>query len=746
MITVTNESMAYRLGKWVREPKTPASTAMGMAERILRAHATGPDPDHLAIRFDALMSHDITYVSIVQTARASGLERFPMPYVFTNCHNSLCAIGGTINADDHRFGLSAARRYGADFVPPNMAVIHQYAREMVAAPGRMVMGSDSHTRYGALGCLGVGEGGGELVKQILGRTWNVDFPEIVAVYLTGAPRPGVGPHDVAIALVTALFADATVKNRVMEFVGPGIRRLPMDFRMGIDVMTTETACLTSVWETDELTRAYLAAHGREEDYVEMHPDEGARYDRLVTVDLSAIRPMIALPFHPSLGVAIEDFNRHPLDYLDEVEARAKKLMGEKYASVPDLRSKVTGGRFRIDQAEISGCCGGLYGNLACVAAMLRGKSVGSGINFAVYPASQPVFQALTESGAVLDMIKAGVTLRTAFCGPCFGAGDVPGQNCFSIRHVTRNFAHREGSKGAAGQISYVALMDARSITATVLNGGFLTPAGEDTPKMPLSYHFDPTIYASCVHHGQGRPDPAARLAVGPNIADWPAIPALPDNLVLEVALALREPVTTTDDFIASGEPSAFRSNPARMAEFTLRAKDPAYVGRAKAVRELELARERSLEDRSALADDAAAILKRAGFGPGDAATTGLGTHDFAFSPDDGSAREQAASCQKVLGGWANIAGAYATKRYRSNCINWGILPLVTRDEASSISLAQGDLVVLRGIRALLEGSGDAIEAVVVHGDERTSLPLLVPDMTREERDILLSGCLINYYR
>ncbi len=747
MIRISNDKAAYINGRLAPAGEV-RERGQGMAESILAAHDTGPGGGACAVRFDSLLSHDITYVSIVQTARASGLERFPVPYAFTNCHISLCAIGGTINADDHRFGLSAAKKYGGDYVPPNMAVIHQYAREMMAAPGKMIMASDSHTRYGALGCMGVGEGGGELVKQILGRTWNVDRPRVVAIFLTGSPRPGTGPQDVAIALVTALFPDAVVKNSIMEFMGPGIAGLPMDYRMGIDVMTTETACLSSVWETDETVREYLEAHGRGDEYREIHPENGAVYDCVVEVDLSGIEPMIALPFHPSLGVPIREFNANVADYVAQIENRAKQLMKDRFAGVPNLSSRIINGRFRVDQAEVSGCCGGLYGNLQVVADMLKGRTIGcDGVNYSVYPASQPVLQELMKTGAVNDLISAGVSLRTAFCGPCFGAGDVPGQNCFSIRHVTRNFANREGSKAAGGQIAYVALMDARSITATMLNGGFLTAAGDDTPLMPKTYGFDPTIYRNNVYHGQGRPEASVELTVGPNIADWPVMIAMPDNLLLKVGIALRDKVTTTDDFIASGEPSAFRSNPGRMAEFTLRGKDPDYVARARAAYELELARRKAVAEGAPLPSDVQALFAEAGL---DAAAmapnTALGSLVFALYPGDGSAREQAASCQKVLGGWANIAGAYATKRYRSNCINWGLLPLVTADEASGWDVETGDIICIPGIRALLEGDGEELDIRILRGGRRETKIVRLPGITREERDILLAGCLINHYR
>lgn len=716
-----------------------------LAYGILAAHDQNGEAGGFNIRFDGLLAHDITYVSIIQTARASGMETFPMPVMLTNCHNSLRAVGGTINNDDHRFGLSAARRFGGDFVPAHMAVIHQYAREMAAASGSMLMGSDSHTRYGALGCLAVGEGGGELVKQLLGRTWDIAAPEVAAVWLTGTPRPGVGPHDVALAIIGAVYKDGLVKNRIMEFLGPGIAGLSMDFRMGVDVMTTETTCLSSIWQTDETVRRYLAAHGRPEAYRELRPQDGAWYDAVIHVDLEAVEPMIALPFHPSNVWPIAYFNEHARDLLAEVETRARALLPPPFADAVDLLGKCEGGRLRVDQGVVAGCCGGTFENLRDMAAVLRGQGLGNqGFDLSVYPASQPIFQELLRCGAAADLAAAGVVLRTAFCGPCFGAGDVPGQNCFSIRHVTRNFAHREGARPSEGQIAYVALMDARSIAATALNGGLLTAAAESAGQSGGEYAFDPAVYARCVYHGQGMAQPEARLVRGPNIGDWPAMIPLPEDLLLTVAAALRDPVTTTDDFIASGEPSAYRSNPQRMARYTLASKDPAYVGRAQAVLDLEMQRREALEKGAPLPEAVREAL-RAVHLEDRAADTGLGSLVFALCPGDGSAREQAASCQKVLGGWANVAGQYATKRYRSNCINWGLLPFVLEDAAAAADLQCDDRLHIPGVRKkMLEGES-IFDAVHIRNGARTPLRLHLPDITHEERRILLAGSLINFY-
>ena len=752
MITVNTDGAFYHEGKLVsKEEMKSFAGAQGkkpqnIASSILAAHNSSNDPSKLKIKFDGIMSHDITYVSIIQTARASGMTKFPVPVALTNCHNSLCAIGGTINADDHRFGLSAAKKYGGDFVPANMAVIHQYAREMMAGSGKMIIGSDSHTRYGAIGCMAVGEGGGELVKQLLGHTWDVDTPEVIAIYLTGKLRPGVGPHDVAIALIGAVFDKKIVKNKILEFVGPGVATLSMDYRLGIDVMTTETACLSSVWQTDEVVHDFLETHGRGNAYKQLTPDEGAWYDKVVHVDLSTIEPMIAMPFHPKNAYSIAEFNANAEDILASIEKEAAGLLGEKYASVPNLRSKLINGKFHVDQGEVAGCCGGLFENLHTMAAMLKGKSIGSnGFTLTVYPASQPVLQELLRIGDIASLVAAGATIRTSFCGPCFGAGEIPPQNGFSIRHVTRNFPNREGSRPPEGQIAYVALMDARSIAATAMNGGVLTAAGEDAVAPAHKYVFNPEIYKNCVSHSQGAPAPDTKLVTGPNIADWPEMFGMPEDLLIKVAATLRDPVTTTDDFIASGEPSAFRSNPGRMAEYTLQRKDPEYVGRAKACRSLEQARQAAVKAGAALPAEVADLFAQAGLSAADAKTTGIGSVVYAVYPGDGSAREQAASCQKVLGAWANIAGNYATKRYRSNLINWGILPFII-DDVENTDVQIGDVIYVKGIRQLLEGDGEEIKAVRYRDGQALPLTLKLPGMSRSERAILLAGSLINSYK
>ncbi len=710
----------------------PASAADGtMAWNILKEHNHG-DEQELALRFDAIASHDITYVGILQTARASGLTEFPMPYVLTNCHNSLCAVGGTINEDDHVFGLSAAKKYGGIFVPPHLAVIHTYLREKHAACGAMILGSDSHTRYGALGTLAVGEGGPELVKQLLGRTYDVRRPEVTLVWLTGKPVPGVGPHDVALALVKAVFANGFVKNRVMEFAGPGIANLTMDFRNGIDVMTTETTCLSSIWTTDEATREFFVQHGRPEAYRPLAPADETLYDQAVVVELDKIRPMIALPFHPSNAWSIEEFNANAGDLLRQVEREAATAMdapGLHY----DLTSKLENGRLRVDQGVIAGCAGGTFENLWVAAALLKGKATGSGeFALSAYPGSQPVMMELMRTGALTDLIASGATLRSAFCGPCFGAGDVPANQGLSIRHTTRNFPNREGSKPGNGQMAAVALMDARSIAATAANGGLLTAATDlDIPEAP-AYHYDDSPYRSRVYVGFGHADPAVELKFGPNIADWPAMQPLPENLVLEVAASLKDPVTTTDELIPSGETSSYRSNPYKLAEFTLSRKDPAYVGRSKAVRELE---EERLKGESATLT-ALASLTDLELTP---ANTGIGSAVYAVKPGDGSAREQAASCQKVLGGWANLAGEYATKRYRSNLCNWGLLPLLTSEP-----FAVGQRLVLPGIRTAVANGQEDIDALLIEGDTVRPVRLKLP-LSASERPILLAGSLINRY-
>jgi aconitate hydratase len=753
MLTINATGAYWKLGQWQEDENASAKpTTKALARKktiaygILAAHdaVKGQDEESFKITFDRLMVHDITYVSIIQTARASGLKAFPLPVTFTNCHNTLRAVGGTINSDDQRFGLSAAMRYGGEYIPAHVAVIHQYAREMCAGGGAMIMGSDSHTRYGALGCLAVGEGGGELVKQLLGRTWDIAPPEVAAVWLTGRLRPGVGPQDVALAIIGAVYKDGVVKNRIMEFLGPGIAELSMDYRMGIDVMTTETTCLSSIWQTDAVVRDYLAAHGRAGDYKALQPSDGAWYDKVIHVDLSSVEPMIALPFHPSNVWTIAHFNEHTRDLLAEVEKNARDLLPEKYSSTVDLQGKCVRGRLRMDQGVVAGCCGGTFENLRDMAALLKGRNVGSqGLELLAYPASRPIMQELMRCGAAADLSTAGVVLRTAFCGPCFGAGDVPGQNCFAIRHVTRNFANREGSKPSEGQIAYVALMDARSIAATVANGGLITAATESVDRAYEDYVFNPALYASCVYHGWGKAQPQTPLVRGPNIGDWPDMAPLPENLLLIVAAALYDPVTTTDDFIASGEPSAFRSNPQRMAEYTLQRKDSGYVQRAKDIRALEEQRLDALAKGISMPDAVRDVLRSAGQ-EDHAVDTGIGSVIFALCPGDGSAREQAASCQKVLGGWGNIAGAYATKRYRSNCINWGLLPFVLEDAATA-GLRCGDTVYIPGVRKKLQAEESVFDAVRMHNGACMPLKLHLPGVSSEERRTLLAGSLINYY-
>ena len=749
MITVQTTGCTLKGGKPVnvQGDLSPQEKLLGrsgtMAYKIFKAHDTSASPEAMQLKFDALMSHDITYVGIIQTARASGLERFPLPFVLTNCHNSLCAVGGTINNDDHAFGHSACMKYGGEFVPAHVAVIHQYAREMMAKCGGMILGSDSHTRYGALGCLGVGEGGGELVKQLLSKTYDMAPPEVVCVYLTGKPRPGVGPHDVAIALVGATFNDGIVKNRVLEFVGPGVGALSVDFRMGIDVMTTETACLTSIWETDELVENWLAAHGRKEDFKSLHPSDGAYYDRLITIDLDKVEPMIALPFHPGNAFTIREFKSNMNDLLDKVMKDAEKRVGP-VAKQADLRSKVRNGKFYVDQAVVAGCAGGTYENLFRMNQILGGQTIGSSaFELSLYASSEPVFFELSKLGIPDSLTRTGATFRTAFCGPCFGAGDTPSQNGFSIRHTTRNFPNREGSKPAGGQIAFVALMDARSIAATALRQGELTGADElpNAPQeTPEAYGFDGLLYKQRVYHGWQQPKPEEPLRQGPNIVDWPAMDSMPDNLLLKVASAIYDPVTTTDELIPSGETSSYRSNPIKMSEFTLGRRDPAYVGRAKAIAALEAERKQGVYN-----DEMKKMFAAAGLSEADYAKTGVSTLVFALKPGDGSAREQAASCQKVLGGWANIAAEYATKRYRGNLVNWGLLPFIM-DNAEQSGMAVGDIVYLPNIREQLMAGKTDLEAVWVHEGKKQALTLHLPQLTSDERDVLVAGSLINYYR
>jgi aconitate hydratase len=712
------------------DPALETAAADGtMAWSILSAHNQG-DEKNLKLKFDALASHDITYVGILQTARASGLKEFPVPYVLTNCHNSLCAVGGTINEDDHLFGLSAAKKYGGEFVPAHLAVIHTYMRERHAKPGAMILGSDSHTRYGALGTLGIGEGGPELVKQLLGRTYDIARPKAALIWLTGKPAPGVGPHDVALAIIGAVFANGFVKNKVMEFAGPGVAALSMDFRNGIDVMTTETACLSSIWVTDEKTKHFLMQHGRGDEYRELRPAAGAKYDCATLVDLSKVKPMIALPFHPSNAYTIEEFNRNAGDILRQIEKDAEA----SGAPVIQLAERLERGRLRVEQGVIAGCAGGTYENLAVAAGMLKGRSIGAGaFALSVYPGSQPVMLGLMRAGAIADLIASGATVRTAFCGPCFGAGDVPANGSLSVRHTTRNFPNREGSRPDLKQAAAVALMDARSIAATAANGGLLTPATEmEAPEIP-EYADDDSPYRARVYMGFGRADKTAELRFGPNIADWPEMRKLPENIVLEVASAITDPVTTTDELIPSGETSSWRSNPLKLAEFTLARKDPGYVGRAKSIRALE---EERLSGASGVLEELSGLTGLA-LSPAD---TGIGSAVYSVKPGDGSAREQAASCQRVLGGWANIAREYATKRYRSNLVNWGILPFLSDD-----NFEVGQRIVIQGIRKAVAEGKEEIGAVLVDTDRRVREIVLRLPLAEEERPVLLAGSLINFY-
>ncbi len=715
-----------------------------IAYSIMEAHNTSGGMDNLKLKFDAMVSHDITYVGIIQTAKASGIERFPIPYVLTNCHNSLCAVGGTINEDDHMFGLSAAKKCGGIYVPPHIAVIHQYMREMHAGCGRMILGSDSHTRYGALGTMAIGEGGGELVKQLLEDTYDVAYPGVVAVYLDGKPNPGVGPQDIALAIIGAVFKKGYVKNKVMEFVGPGIATMPTDFRNGIDVMTTETTCLSSVWKTDEDTKAFLALHGREEDYQELNPSKTAYYDGCVYVDLSTIKPMIALPFHPSNTYEIDALNDNLGDILREVEKEAGKISGGRAGFT--LTDKIVGGKLRVQQGIIAGCAGGNYTNIIEAAHMLKGKSCGAGeFSLSVYPSSQPVFMDLTRKGMVTDLMEAGAVIRTAFCGPCFGAGDTPCHNGLSVRHTTRNFPNREGSKPGNGQMSAVALMDARSIAATAANGGVLTSATQyscwgDVPE----YRFDKAAYERRVYQGFGQGEGSKGLVYGPNIKDWPNMSPLADNILLKVCSKIMDEVTTTDELIPSGETSSFRSNPLGLAEFTLSGRDPDYVKRSKEVHRLETARVKG-KDMAALEPELetvfAAIQKIPGQEKVRVQEIEAGSMIYANKPGDGSAREQAASCQRVIGGLANITREYATKRYRSNVINWGMIPFQTKD---TLDFEVGDYIYVPGVREALNGDLKDIRAYVVKGGDVKEMTLYVADMTEEEREIVKAGCLINY--
>ena len=723
-----------------------------MAYRILAAHSRSEEPQTLKIRFDSLASHDITYVGIIQSARASGMEAFPVPYVLTNCHNSLCAVGGTINRDDHLFGLSAARKYGGIFVPAHQAVIHQYIREMMAGCGRMILASDSHTRYGALGTMGIGEGGPEIVKQLLSKSYELPRPEVVAVILTGQPVSGVGPQDVALAIIRAVFPRGLVKNKVLEFIGPGVADLPIDFRNGIDVMTTETTCLSSIWTTDSRVEAWYKNHGRPEDYRRLEPEALCWYDGIVEVDLGRVAPMIALPFHPSNAWPIAEFNANAPEILREVEEAGNRLLENPKLRLR-LTEKLAGGRFRVDQAVVAGCAGGTFDNLMAMAGIMDGRSLGDGaFSLSVYPASQPVSLALTRNGSVERLMAAGVSIRTAFCGPCFGAGDTPANDALCIRHTTRNFPNREGSKPSGGQLSAVALMDARSIAATAIRGGLLTPATEVAcPPGPADYVFDRGIYEKRVYRGWRNARREEPLRFGPNIADWPKMQPLAEDVLLTLASVIRDPVTTTDELIPSGETSSYRSDPMKLAEFTLSRKDPGYLARAKAMQRLESQRLRLLADGGPAAELAELLssFRPAGKPTAEAlqqwmGRTGLGSVIFAIKPGDGSAREQAASCQKVLGGRANIALEYATKRYRSNLINWGMVPFTIDPEAAT-DLAVGDLLYIPGIRRAVQEGAEEITSFLIRGGVRTPLALRLENLSGEDRAILLAGCLINYY-
>ena len=716
-----------------------------IAYSILKAHNKSDNMEKLQIKFDKLTSHDITFVGIIQTARASGLEKFPVPYVLTNCHNSLCAVGGTINEDDHMFGLTCAKKYGGVYVPPHQAVIHQFAREMLAGGGKMILGSDSHTRYGALGTMAMGEGGPELVKQLLCQTYDINMPGVVAIYLKGAPRPGVGPQDVALAIIGEVFANGYVKNKVMEFVGPGVASLSADFRIGVDVMTTETTCLSSIWQTDAKIAEFYAIHGRPEDYKELKPGNVAYYDGCVEINLSEIKPMIAMPFHPSNTYTIDELKANLDDILADVEKRAQVSLDGKIPFT--LRDKVVDGKLYVEQGIIAGCAGGGFENICAAADILKGKNIGhDAFTLSVYPASTPIYMELAKNGVLAELIGTGAVVKTAFCGPCFGAGDTPANNAFSIRHTTRNFPNREGSKIQNGQISSVALMDARSIAATAANKGFLTSAEEfDGSYSEHKYYFDKSIYENRVFDSKGVADPSVEIQFGPNIKDWPEMAALADNLILKVVSEIHDPVTTTDELIPSGETSSYRSNPLGLAEFTLSRKDPAYVGRAKEIQ----AAQKAIQAGSCPAEavpELKPVIKTINktYPDVDKTNLGVGSTIFAVKPGDGSAREQAASCQKVLGGWANIANEYATKRYRSNLINWGMLPFLI--PSGDLPFKNGDYLFFPGIRKAVEEKADVIKGYTVEGDSLKEFEVTLGELTDDEREIILKGCLINYNR
>lgn len=732
-----------KVGQAVSEGEARRQT---IAYNILADHNTSGNMERLRIKFDKLTSHDITFVGIIQTARASGLEKFPMPYVLTNCHNSLCAVGGTINEDDHVFGLTCAKKYGGVYVPPHQAVIHQFAREMLAGGGRMILGSDSHTRYGALGTMAMGEGGPELVKQLLNKTYDIKMPEVVGIYLDGEPMKGVGPQDVALAIIGATFGNGYVNNKVMEFVGPGVDKLSADFRIGIDVMTTETTCLSSIWKTDDTIKEFYDIHGRVEEYKELAPGAVTYYDGMVYVNLSEIKPMIAMPFHPSNVYTIDEVNANLRDVLHDVEQKALVSLGG--AVNYSLQDKIVSEKLYVEQGIIAGCAGGGFENICAAADIIKGRDIGAGeFTFSVYPASTPIYMELVKNGAVANLMGAGTIVKTAFCGPCFGAGDTPANNAFSIRHSTRNFPNREGSKLQNGQISSVALMDARSIAATAANKGFLTSATAlDVEYTGPKYHFDQSIYANRVFDSKGVADPSVEIKFGPNIKDWPAMSALPENLLVKVVSEIHDPVTTTDELIPSGETSSYRSNPLGLAEFTLSRKDPEYVGRAKAIQRAQKAIEAhtcpldAVEELKPVMEKIQDKYPQVGEG-----NIGVGSTIFAVKPGDGSAREQAASCQKVLGGWANIANEYATKRYRSNLINWGMLPFITKEDHQQLSFKNGDYIFVPDVRKAVEEKTEAIKAYVV-GEELKEITFTLGDLTENEREIILKGCLINYYR
>ena len=739
------EALAAVKAKTGKETQKDAARQQTIAYGILKDHNTSGNMEKLKIKFDKLTSHDITFVGIIQTARASGLEKFPVPYVLTNCHNSLCAVGGTINEDDHMFGLSCAKKYGGIYVPPHQAVIHQFAREMLAGGGKMILGSDSHTRYGALGTMAMGEGGPELVKQLLNQTYDINMPGVVGIYLTGEPVKGVGPQDVALAIIGEVFASGYVKNKVMEFVGPGVASLSADFRIGIDVMTTETTCLSSIWRTDDEIKEFYEIHGRKEEYKELNPGEIAYYDGMITIDLATIRPMIAMPFHPSNTYTIEELNANLMDILDDVEKKAAVSLDGAVDFT--LKNKVKNGKLMVDQGIIAGCAGGGFENICAAADIMKGSYIGSdGFTLSVYPASMPVYMELIKNGCAATLLETGAVMKTAFCGPCFGAGDTPANNAFSIRHSTRNFPNREGSKLQSGQIASVALMDARSIAATAANKGVLTAATDfDGPVNKYQYHFDANIYANRVFDSKGVADPTVEIQFGPNIKDWPAMTELPENLVLRVVSEIHDPVTTTDELIPSGETSSYRSNPLGLAEFTLSRKDPAYVGLAK---DIQVAQKAVMEGKCPLTvkpelkqvmEVIHTMYPEVGEG-----NVGFGSTIFAVKPGDGSAREQAASCQKVLGGWANIANEYATKRYRSNLINWGMLPFLIKE--GDLPFQNKDYLFFPGIRQAVMNKAEEIKAYKVGEKDLTEFTVKLGEMTDEERQIILKGCLINYNR